>query len=99
MTLSVVLLPFLSRTSIRKTVWLAMARFLAGFCYLLAAWKPELQPYAFWVFLGGLPGSVVYPLLTSVYHENYPHRIRGQLFAWASMVTMASSAALLYVVD
>lgn len=92
MTLSVILLPLLSRTSVRKTTWLALARFLSGICYLLAAWKPELQPYAFWVFLGGLPASIVYPLLTSVYHENYPRQIRGQLFAWAYMVTMAGSA-------
>jgi MFS family permease len=34
----------------------------------------------------------VYPLLISVYHENYPKRLRGRLFAWAAMVNMGSSA-------
>jgi MFS family permease len=91
MTLSVLLLPLLTRLNVRPTVWLAASRFLSGACYLMAAWKPSLEPFAFWIFLGGLPGSIVYPLLTGIYHENYPHRIRGQLFAWASILNMAST--------
>ncbi|MEO6094692.1 MAG: MFS transporter [Fibrobacteria bacterium] len=91
MTLSVLLLPLLSRLGVRNSVWLAVSRFISGACYLLAAWKPSLEPFAFWIFLGGLPVSIVYPLLTDIYHRNYPHRVRGQLFAWATIINMAST--------
>jgi len=47
----------------------------------------------FWVFLASLPAAITYPLLTAVYHENYPRRLRGQLFAWAAMVNTACSLA------
>jgi hypothetical protein len=40
-----------------------------------------------------MPAVISYPLLTAVYHENYPRRIRGQLFAWAGMVNTGSSIA------
>jgi MFS family permease len=92
MVFSVILLPLLARSGFRNTTWLALSRFFSGACYLLAAWKPALQPFAFWIFLGGLPANAVYPLMTGIYHENYPRRIRGQLFAWATMINMASSA-------
>lgn len=92
MILSVLLIPLLARGGLPATRLLALSRALSGLCYLMAAWRPELDAYAFWIFLGGLPASIAYPLLTAVYHENYPHRVRGQLFAWASMVNMASAA-------
>jgi MFS family permease len=93
MTLSVLLLPFLSRSIKRKTTWIALSRLVSGLCFLMAAWKPSLQTYVFWVVLGSIPSSVVNPLLTSVYNENYPRRIRGQLYAWATLVNMGSGAA------
>jgi MFS family permease len=97
MTLSVILLPLLSGSAKRKTYWLAIARVLTGICFLIAAAWPTLQAYVFWVLIGSLPGSIAYPLLTSVYNENYPRRIRGQLFAWASMVNMGSCAIASWV--
>lgn len=97
MTLSVILLPLLARSRLRKTTSLALARALSGAFYLLAAWHPSLEAYAFWIFLGGLPASIAYPLLTAVYHESYPRRVRGRLFAWASMVNMGSGALFSFV--
>jgi MFS family permease len=91
MALSVLLVPFLAGLSLTKPHVLAASRILSGFCFLAAAAFPTLESYVFWVFLGGLPTAVAYPLLTAVYHENYPRRIRGQLFAWAGMVNTASS--------
>jgi MFS family permease len=92
MTLSILLLPLLARFAHRKNIWLATARVITGICFLIAAWKPSLQTYVFWVVLGSLPSVIVYPLLTTLYNENYPRRIRGQLYAWASMVNMGSGA-------
>lgn len=93
MTLSVALVPLLSRLRAPKNRVLAASRILSGLCYLVAALLPSLEAYVFWVFLAGLPASITYPLLTAIYHENYPRRIRGQLFAWAGMVNTASSIA------
>lgn len=91
MTLSVVLIPVLTRYTSRKTVVLGVTRLFAGFCFLAASAFPSLEGYVFWVFLGGLPATVAYPLLTAVYRENYPRRFRGQLFAWAAMINTGSS--------
>lgn len=93
MTLSVVLVPLLARHTRRKTAVLGASRLFASLCYFTAAAFPSLESYVFWVFLGGMPTAVVYPLLTAVYRENYPRRIRGQLFAWAAMVHTGSSMA------
>lgn len=94
MLLSVLLVPLLVRLSARargKTTVLAVSRAVAGACFLLAAAFPTLEAYVFWVFLAGLPNTIAYPLLTAVYHENYPRRVRGRLFAWAAMVHTGSS--------
>lgn len=93
MTLSVVLVPVIARHARRKSTVLAAARALSGICFLGAAAFPSLEAYVFWIFLASLPTSITYPLLTSVYQENYPRRLRGQLFAWAAMVNTASSMA------
>jgi len=97
MTLSVLLLPLISGSARKKTYWLAMARVLTGICFLIAAAWPSLQAYVFWVLIGSLPSAIAYPLLTSVYNENYPRRMRGQLFAWASLVNMGSCAAASWI--
>lgn len=91
MLLSVILVPFLNAHTRSKTAVLAVSRASAGVCFLLAAAYPTLEAYLFWVFLAGLPNTIAYPLLTAVYHENYPRRLRGQLFAWAAMVNTGSS--------
>lgn len=91
MALSVVLIPVLTRHVRNKAAALAASRVLAGLAYLSAATMPGLEAYVFWIFLGGLPSAIAYPLLTSVYQENYPRKARGRLFAWASMVHTASS--------
>jgi MFS family permease len=94
MLLSVILVPFLDALAARagrKTAVLAVSRALSAICFLLAAAFPSLEAYVFWIFLAGLPNSVAYPLLTAVYRENYPRRLRGQLFAWAAMVNTGSS--------
>lgn len=90
MTLSVILIPFLHRMRLSETAWLAAARLLSAAAFFMAAWRPSLEGYAFWVFVGGMPSSIVNPLLTSVYHENYPARMRSRLFAWGSMVNMGA---------
>lgn len=91
MTLSVILIPVLSRYTRRKTAVLAATRLFAALCFLAASAFPSLEAYVFWMFLGGMPSYVAYPLLTAVYRENYPRRFRGQLFAWAAMVNTGSS--------
>lgn len=93
MTLSVLLVPALARLPVRKSTLLAAGRALSGMCFFAAAAFPALEAYVFWVFMAALPTSLTYPLLTAVYHENYPRRLRGQLFAWAAMVNTGCSLA------
>lgn len=93
MTLSVLLIPALSRMPGlrgRKPLLLGVSRILSGICFALAAAFPSAESYVFWVFLGGLPSSIVYPFLTALYQENYPRQARGRLFAWAAMVNTSS---------
>ncbi len=92
MLLAVLLIPFYGRLRARKSAIAGWGRLLAAFCFFLAAINQGLQGYIVWIFAALVFHPITIPLLTSVYHENYPAHVRGKLFAVATTLNLTVSA-------
>jgi MFS family permease len=70
--------------------WLAYAG--AG-AFLLMAAVPVLPVFVIGSIVGMTASSAAIPLLTQIYHENYPENMRGNLFSRTVMIRIAIAAA------
>jgi hypothetical protein len=57
----------------------------------MAIW-PTLPVFVMGSMLGMAASSAAVPLFTHIYHENYPEKIRGQLFSSTVMIRIATTA-------
>ena len=72
----------------------AAARLAAFGCglFLLMAAAPVLPIFVVGSMLGMAATAAAVPLFTHMYHENYPEKIRGQLFSSPLMIRIATTA-------
>ena len=61
--------------------------------FLMMAAIPALPVFVIGTVLGMTATSAAIPLLTQVYHENYPERRRGKLFSRTVMIRIAATGA------
>ncbi|HEX7860643.1 MAG TPA: MFS transporter [Verrucomicrobiae bacterium] len=64
---------------------------------LLMAALPFLPVFVIGSILGMTATSAAIPLLTQMYHENYPDNARGKIFSKTVMIRIAASASFSYV--
>ena len=64
---------------------------------LLMAALPFLPVFVIGSILGMTATSAVIPLLTQMYHENYPDNARGKIFSKTVMIRIAASASFSYL--
>lgn len=65
---------------------------LGAVCFLLMAAFPLLPVFVAGSILGMTASSVAIPLLTQIYQENYPEKIRGHLFSRTFMIRIGVAA-------
>lgn len=69
--------------------WLAA---LGATSFLLVALWPALPVFVAGSMVGTMCSSAVIPLLTQIYQENYPEKMRGRLFSRTVMIRIATAA-------
>jgi hypothetical protein len=69
----------------------ALASF-GAILFLLMAVAPTLPIFVIGSMLAMAASSGAVPLITHMYHENYPEKIRGQLFSSTVMIRIATAA-------
>lgn len=81
-------------TSAGWTTGRAASRILAvgAVGFLLASLHPSLEIFVAGSVVGMAASSVIIPLLTQMYQDNYPERERGRLFSRTVMVRIAMAA-------
>lgn len=96
-SVGLLLSPFLLHLAIRSgrtPVWTACrALLVGGVAFLAAAAAPSAAWYIPAAVLGLAMNSTVIPLLTHVYHDNYPPHQRGKLYARAYMLRIGAALA------
>jgi MFS family permease len=65
---------------------------VSAVCYLAIAMINSLPVYVLGCVIALTASSASVPLLTQIYHENYPERERGQRFARTIMIRIAAAA-------
>lgn len=60
--------------------------------FMLMAILPTLPVFVVGSMLGMAASSAAVPLFTHIYHENYPEKVRGQLFSSTAMIRIATTA-------
>ncbi|HXJ60873.1 MAG TPA: hypothetical protein VNU68_29865 [Verrucomicrobiae bacterium] len=83
-------------SALRWPVSLAAARLLALGCvaFLGVASLPVLPVFVVGSLLGMATSAAIIPLLTQMYQDNYPERVRGRLFSRTVMVRIACAAVV-----
>jgi len=76
----------------RTTRAAACALLLGAGCFVLAAWQPRLPVFVICSVLAMATSSIIIPLVTQLYHDNYPSEVRGRLFSRTVMVRIATAA-------
>ena len=66
---------------------------VGGAVFLIMAAVPVLSVFTIGSMLGLTAASAAIPLLTQIYHENYPERRRGKLFSRTIMIRIGVAAA------
>jgi MFS family permease len=61
-------------------------------CFIISSLVPSLPIFVICSVLGTTASSAVVPLLTQIYQENYPQKIRGHLFSRTVMIRIAVAA-------
>lgn len=80
------------QTGMRASAAAAQVMLLGAVCFLIVACVPSGTVYVAGSSLAMACTSVVIPLLTQVYQENYPEQTRGQLFARTMVIRIVSAA-------
>ncbi|MBN2506341.1 MAG: hypothetical protein JXQ71_06575 [Verrucomicrobia bacterium] len=84
-------------------VWLGAPQVLAGWLgpahgmVRMACRLPQLPVFILGSMVGMAAYSAVIPLLTQMYHENYPEAERGRLFSRTVMIRIAAAAVFSHV--
>lgn len=86
----VTLVARLRLSSSRAASWMA---FGGSAIFLLMAALPVLPIFVAGSILAMTASSAAIPLLTQIYHENYPENMRGNLFSRTIMIRIAIAAA------
>ena len=72
--------------------------FLASaFLFMISASVPYLAPFVIASLLGMICAAAATPLLTQVYHDNYPAHERGKLFSRAMFLRIATAAGFAFL--
>ena len=71
--------------------------FFGAAVFLLMAAFPLLPVFVAGSIIGMTATSAAIPLLTQIYHENYPERRRGKLFSRTIVIRIGVAASFSYV--
>ena len=90
--LSPVFVTLIAARGWRTTHAAACALGLGAACFVIAAWHPTLPVFVVCGVLAMATSSIIIPLITQLYQDNYPAEMRGRLFSRTVMVRIATAA-------
>lgn len=96
MFLSMLLVHYASLTGAKKSVCAAIPATVTGIGLLIASQMEGGGYFVFWVILAYICRSSLLPLMTSMYGDNYPPKLRGQYFSHALLLSVGVSVTFSY---
>lgn len=81
----------------RRSLEAGLPVLLSGICLMLCGWARDPFVYAMLTFFGALFFMSNYPLMTSIFRENYKRVVRGQVVALGLLAIACSNMLLTYV--
>jgi MFS family permease len=81
----------------RPSVAAANLYFLSGIAFLIACLIPDIWVFVFCSGLAISAGAATIPLLTQIYQDNYPERVRGRLFSKSNSIRVISAGIFAWI--
>ncbi len=97
MFFSLLLVSWLSKTGLKKSICGALPAFVCGIGLIGSAFANSLFAFTMCTVLAYISLNSMLPFLTSIYSDNYPHARRGAFFSRPLMVTVSVSVIFGYV--
>lgn len=94
--LAPVLVSIIHKFRLKSTSIIAFLSFIGMIAYLVCFLKPTLSILVLTGIIGNAAIALPTPLMTQIYHANYPARLRGRLYALTISTRIASYAIFAY---